>query len=231
MPADTLDGGLTPTHSLAVRIRVVCGSRERVTANVCPTIPAAIDAMRAEPSSGGRLGGTSGCDGGPRSTSYVTVVSTHTAEQRRRRVQFRPWSYCLNFFPDGKGELPSCHTKSIRGNPCMTSRFVDKGIAADRRMTSSDVIGPGTKCWRAQASQSGNISASTGARAVRQSAAFGNMTVLTEGNEVSMLCFPDSVAAPLIREPGFSSRRCLCIHHPRDPHNAAIRPTAPVPQV
>lgn len=33
-------------------------------------------------------------------------------------------------------------------------------------MTSSDVIGPGTKCWRAQASQSGNISASTGARAV-----------------------------------------------------------------
>lgn len=44
-------------------------------------------------------------------------------------------------------------------------------------MTSSDVMGLGTKCWRAQTSQSGNISASTGARAV---SSISNMTVLEE---------------------------------------------------
>lgn len=168
MPADTRrrvdahpQSGHTYSGSTALR---------EVAVNVSPTTPVAIDAKRAEPSPGGCLGGTPGCDCGPRSTSYlepryVTMVSTHSRAAAPASIT-PALELLLGIFPDGKGELPSCHTKSIRGNPCMTSRFVDKGTEADRGMTSSDVMELGTKCWRAQTSQSGNISASTGARAV-----------------------------------------------------------------
>lgn len=42
-----------------------------------------------------------------------------------------------------RGELPSCHTNPIRGNPCKASRLSPKEQKEDRRMTSADVIGPG----------------------------------------------------------------------------------------
>lgn len=154
---------------------------------------------------------------GSRSTSYVTVQRTHSRCNRADECSFRALELLLGFYPDGKGELPSRHTKSIRGNPCMTSRFVDKGIEQDRRMTSSDVIGPGTKCWRAQASQSGNISTSTGARAVSSIWKYdgswekqGKLGVPCSA-ETRFQCFASRFGGggALIREPGFSSCRCL----------------------
>ena len=104
---------------------------------------------------------------------YVMMVSTHSRAAAPASIT-PALELLLKIFPDGRGELPSCHMKSIRGKPCMTSRFVDKGIEADRRMTSSDVIGPGQSVGAPRRRKVAISALAQGLRAVRvrQSAAF-----------------------------------------------------------
>lgn len=122
-------------HTVPIHVRV--GKRGyRSTTRRCPR--SLRRSMQNRPSSGGRCGGTSGCDCG----SPVNIMCNVWINNAHEGL--RPWSYRPT-----AGDFNSCHTKSIRGNPCSPSRLMeDKGTKG----STNDVVRRNrarNKCWRA----------------------------------------------------------------------------------